>query len=72
VIDEERSMAKASRISPEEAFQKQRAGKALLVCAYDSDEQFRNLQLAGAISLSELRGRLPGLPKDQELVFYCA
>ena len=60
------------RITPEEAFQKLRAGKALLVCAYDSDEQFKNLHLDGAISLAEFQEKLPSLPKNQEIVFYCA
>jgi rhodanese-related sulfurtransferase len=62
----------AIRITPEETFQNLRAGKALLVCAYDSDEQFRNLHLDGAISLAEFKERLPSLPKNQEIVFYCA
>jgi rhodanese-related sulfurtransferase len=65
-------MAEAIRITPEETYQKLRAGKALLVCAYDSEEQFRSLQLDGAISLSEFRARLPSLSKNQEIVFYCA
>jgi hypothetical protein len=65
-------MNKVSRITPEETYQKLRAGKALLVCAYDSEEQFRNLQLEGAISFSELRAKLPALSKDQEIVLYCA
>ncbi len=65
-------MAKAIRITPKEAFEKLRAGKALLVCAYDSEEQFRSMHLEGAISLSELKARLPALSKDQEVVFYCA
>ncbi len=65
-------MAKAIRITPEETFQKLQAGKAMLVCAYDSEEQFRSLQLQGAISLSEFRAKLSSLPKDQEIVFYCA
>ncbi len=65
-------MVKAIRITPKETFQKLRAGKAMLVCAYDSDEQFRSLQLQGAISLSEFRAKLSSLPKDQEIVFYCA
>ena len=60
------------RITPEETFQKLRAGKALLVCAYDSDEQFRNLHLDGAIPLAEFKEKLPSLPKNQEIVFYCA
>ena len=65
-------MAKVRRITPEETHQKLRAGNALLVCAYDSEEQFRSLQLEGAISLSEFRAKLPALSKDQEMVFYCA
>ena len=65
-------MAKAIRITPEETFQKLRMGKTLLVCAYDSDEQFRNSRLEGAISLSEFKTKLPSLSKDQEIVFYCA
>ena len=65
-------MAKAIRITPEETFQKLRMGKTLLVCAYDSDEQFRSLRLEGAISLSEFRTKLSSLSKDQEIVFYCA
>jgi len=65
-------MAEAIRITPEETYQKLRAGKALLVCAYESEEQFRNLQLEGAISLAEFRAKLPSLSKDQEIVFYCA
>jgi len=60
------------RITPEETFQKLRAGKALLVCAYGSAEQFRNLRLDGAIPLAEFKEKLPSLPKNQEIVFYCA
>ncbi len=65
-------MTKAIRITPEETFQKLREGKALLVCAYESEEQFRSLQLEGAISLSEFRAKLSSLPRDQEIIFYCA
>ena len=64
-------MTKAIRITPEETFQKLRMGKTLLVCAYDSDEQFRNSRLEGAISLSEFKAKLHSLSKDQEIVFYC-
>jgi len=65
-------MTKVSRITPEETYQKLRVENALLVCAYDSEEQFRNLRLEGAISLPEFRAKLPSLSKDQEIVFYCA
>ena len=65
-------MAEAIRITPEETFQKLRAGKALLVCAYDSEERFKNLQLEGAISFPELRSKLPSLSNDQEIILYYA
>ncbi len=62
----------AVRISPQEAYQQVKSGKALLVCAYDSEDKFRKMQLEGAISLSEFKSKLPSLTKDQEIVFYCA
>jgi rhodanese-related sulfurtransferase len=65
-------MTKVSRITPEETYQKLRVENALLVCAYDSEEQFKSLRLEGAISLPEFRAKLPSLSKDQEIVFYCA
>ena len=42
-------MARVTRIIPEETFQKLRAGRAMLVCAYVSEEQCSNPQLDGAI-----------------------
>ncbi len=65
-------MAKVIRITPEETYQKLRAGIALLACAYDSEEQFGNLRLEGAISFSELKAKRPALSKDEEIILYCA
>ncbi len=63
----------AQRISPEEARRHLKADpNALLVCAYDSDEKFRQNRIDGAISLTDFRAREPGLPKDREVIFYCA
>ena len=63
----------AQRISPEEARRHLRADpNALLVCAYDSDEKFRQNRLDGAISLADFRARETALPKDREVIFYCA
>jgi rhodanese-related sulfurtransferase len=45
---------------------------ALLVCAYDNQEKFEKYQLAGAISLDELRSQENSLSKERELIFYCA
>ncbi len=68
-INKERPMAKVIRITPEETYQKLRAGDALLVCAYDSQEQFRSLQLEGAISLPEFRAKLLPCPRIRKLSF---
>jgi rhodanese-related sulfurtransferase len=60
------------RISAQQAHQEVRSGKSLLVCAYDSKEKFRDNHLEGAISFSEFESRKNGIPKNQEIVFYCA
>ena len=65
-------MSEPIRISPQEARQKVTVGRALLVCAYDDADKFKTNHLEGALSFSELRSRLPGLAKSQEMIFYCA
>ena len=65
-------MTEPIRISPQEARQKVTAGQALLVCAYADADKFKINHLEGALSFPELRSRLPGLAKDQEMIFYCA
>ncbi len=65
-------MAEPERISAQEVRRKVQSGEALLVCAYDDEEKFRNLHLEGGISFQEFQSRLPSLSKDQEIVFYCA
>ena len=63
----------AERISVAEARRHLQANpNALLVCAYDSDEKFRQNRLDGAISLADFRAREAALPKDREIIFYCA
>lgn len=64
-------MPEAKRITPAEARRKAQSGEALLVCAYESEELCRRMRLEGSISLGELQARLPGLGKDQEIIFYC-
>ncbi|HET6491217.1 MAG TPA: hypothetical protein VFG28_15780 [Syntrophales bacterium] len=66
----ENTLSEPPRISPAEAYQKAKAGTAVLVCAYPDDETFRKMQLEGAISYKEFESRLPGLKKDQEIIFY--
>jgi rhodanese-related sulfurtransferase len=65
-------MQEPVRVSPQEARQKVTAGSALLVCAYGSKEKFKKNHLQGAISYREFKSRLESLPKDQEIIFYCA
>ena len=65
-------MTEPERVTPRDVFGKVNAGAALLVCAYDNEEKFKALHLEGALSLSELKSKLQALPKDQEIIFYCA
>jgi hypothetical protein len=65
-------MTELERVGPKEIAEKLKAGAALLVCAYDDEEKFKRFHLEGAISLNEFRSRLGALPKDQEIIFYCA
>ena len=63
-------MTEPERITPEEVHQKLKAGKVLLVCAYDDEAKFKKVRLQGAISFSEFQSKLSSLSKDQEVVFY--
>jgi rhodanese-related sulfurtransferase len=61
------------RISAEAAHQHMVSdGDALLVCAYDDRQKFEQNHLAGAIALDELEARVDSLPRDRQLIFYCA
>ena len=64
-------MSDIERISAEDARRRAARG-ALLVCAYDDDQKCGRLRLEGALTVGELGGRLDTLPRDQEIVFYCA
>jgi rhodanese-related sulfurtransferase len=45
---------------------------ALLVCAYDDPNKFTDNHLAGALSLDEFEARVGSLPRETEVIFYCA
>ena len=62
----------APRIGAMEARSRVKAGQALLVCAYESDEKFQRNRIEGAISFAEFLSRQADLPADQEIIFYCA
>jgi len=61
------------RIPPKQAHtHMQSDAESLLVCAYDSEEQFQQNHLEGAMSLSEFTSQVNKIPKDKEVIFYCA
>lgn len=65
-------MAEPARIGPEEVHKKVEKGEVLLVCAYFDKEKCKTMHLEGSIFYDELESKLPSLPKDEEIVFYCA
>jgi hypothetical protein len=65
-------MAEIPRIGVEEARRKLAAGDALLVCAYSEEAKCNQMRLEGSLTLSGFQSRLPSLPKDKEIIFYCA
>jgi hypothetical protein len=65
-------MATITRVAPEDIYPRVKSGETLLVCAYDNDDTFRGMRLEGAIFLQDFKSRVSGLPKDREIVFYCA
>ena len=60
------------RISPQETWDKINDESAFLVCAYDDDNKFKQVHLKGAISLTEFKSKLSSVPKEKEIIFYCA
>jgi hypothetical protein len=71
-VREEADMADVPRTGVEEARRKAAAGEALLVCAYPDEMKCNKMRLQGSMTLPELEARVPSLPRDQEIIFYCA
>lgn len=44
----------------------------MLVCAYEDRARCRSLHIEGAIDLAELQAQEAELPRDREIIFYCA
>ena len=59
-------------VSATEAHERTASGRSLLVCAYADEGACRKVQLEGSINLAQLESRLPTLPVDQGIIFYCA
>lgn len=64
-------MTEVKRTTPEEARQKVTSGKALLVCAYETEALCQRNHPEGGLSLTDFTARLPSLDKEQEIIFYC-
>ena len=65
-------MPESMRISVDDARRAVQSDRALLVCAYDDEQKCNRLKLEGAITLSSFHSMLASLPKDHEIIFYCA
>ena len=62
------------RITPEEASELVASEQALLVCAYEDEQKCMQIRLERALTLQELEEllRKGEVPRDRELIFYCA
>jgi hypothetical protein len=65
-------MPDVPRIDVGEARGHMAKGGALLVCAYEDETKCRQIALPGAVPLTQLEQRATAMPKNQELIFYCA
>jgi hypothetical protein len=61
-----------ARIEAAEARRRVQSGEALLVCAYDNESKCDTMKLEGAISLGVFEPKVPSLPRNLEIIFYCA
>jgi hypothetical protein len=68
------TMAKsARRIGVQEAREHMDSDpNTLLVCGYDEEEKFEQNHLEGAMSLKTFMRDEQSVPKDREIIFYCA
>lgn len=66
-----KNVANVPRIQVEEARQSTVSGDSLLVCAYEDETRCRGLLLDGAMTLQEFTSKVPNIPKDKEIIFYC-
>ncbi len=65
-------MTQTNLISAPEARKHVQSDDALLVCAYESEEKFKNACLEGAISLQEFKAKEETIDKNREIIFYCS
>jgi hypothetical protein len=68
---ETKELKPVERISPEQTRSKILAEEAILVCSYN-DNRCKNILLKGALLKSMFKQKLPSLPKNKEIIFYCS
>jgi hypothetical protein len=61
----------APRLSPQDTYRQATSGQALLVCAFENETTCRTMMIERAITLREFESRLPGINKEQPIIFYC-
>jgi len=64
--------ANVERIDVTAARQKVTGGQALLVCGYEDDAKCRKGRLEGSMPFARFEALAPSLPKNKEIIFYCA
>jgi hypothetical protein len=60
------------RIDVASVRQKVMGGQALLVCGYEDDAKCGKGRLEGSIPFARFEAMAPTLPKNREIIFYCA
>lgn len=65
-------MVEVERITADDARRKVQGGQAVLVCAYDDEAKCGSMRLEGAMTLGEFKRQMESVPKDREIVLYCA
>ncbi|MCX7991647.1 MAG: ArsR family transcriptional regulator [Proteobacteria bacterium] len=65
-------MSEPVRLSAEEVYNKVKAEKGLLVCAYNDLSQYELVKIEFSIPLSSFLQLNPETYKDKDIIFYCA
>ncbi|NLG44116.1 MAG: hypothetical protein GX547_12775 [Phycisphaerae bacterium] len=61
------------RMSPESVRQRMESDDPpLLVCGYDNDRKCQENAIEGAITYNQFANQLDQIPKEREIIFYCA
>ena len=52
---------------------RQRVGRgSMFVCAYDDEQKCKDQGVNGSITFKQFQARLANLPKNEEIIFFCA